>query len=165
MNENPQPSDWQNWVAGQGPKLLLFARQQSRTEADAQDLVQEAVLECWRRSNGLPPAPALVFATIRRRAIDMARSNERRARREQTADPGEPAWFDTSPEDRERCRIIQSAMNRLPQIYREVITLKIWGELTFTEIAEALELNPHTVASRYRYGLEELRKLTKEVLA
>ena len=48
---------------------------------------------------------------------------------------------------------------------REVITLKIWGGLTFAEIAEALELNPHTAASRYRYGLEELRKLTKEVLA
>jgi RNA polymerase sigma-70 factor (ECF subfamily) len=56
-------------------------------------------------------------------------------------------------------------MIRLPDIYREVITLKIWGELTFAEIAQALEIPANTAASRYRYGLVELRKLTKGVLA
>jgi len=45
-----------------------------------------------------------------------------------------------------------------------VITLKIWGGLTFAEIAAALEIPANTAASRYRYGLAELRKLTKEVL-
>ena len=42
--------------------------------------------------------------------------------------------------------------------YREVVTLKTWGGLTFAEIAEALEIPANTAASRYRYGLEELRK-------
>jgi len=37
--------------------------------------------------------------------------------------------------------------------------------LTFVQIAEALEIPANTAASRYRYGLIELRKLTKEVLA
>ncbi len=41
--------------------------------------------------------------------------------------------------------------------------LKIWGGLTFDEIAEALDIPANTAASRYRYGLAELRKLTKEV--
>jgi len=164
MNEHPKPSDWQGWVAEHGPKLLLFARQQSRTETDAQDLVQDAVVECWRRTAGDPPSLSLVFATIRRRAIDLARSNERRSRRELSTDPVGPAWFDTSAEDRERIGAIQAAMTQLPEIYREVVTLKIWGELTFAEIAAALELNPHTAASRYRYGLEALRKQMEEAL-
>jgi RNA polymerase sigma-70 factor (ECF subfamily) len=56
-------------------------------------------------------------------------------------------------------------MHQLPDIYREVVTLKVWGELTFAEIAESLDIPANTAASRYRYGLEELRKLTKEVLA
>jgi RNA polymerase sigma-70 factor (ECF subfamily) len=56
-------------------------------------------------------------------------------------------------------------MSRLPDIFREVITLKVWGGLTFAEIADALRIPPNTAASRYRYGLTELRKLTKEVLA
>ena len=33
------------------------------------------------------------------------------------------------------------------------------------QIADALGIPPNTAASRYRYGLTELRKLTKEVLA
>lgn len=56
-------------------------------------------------------------------------------------------------------------MAQLLPIYREVVTLKVWGGLTFAEIAEALEIPANTAASRYRYGLIELRKLTKEVFA
>jgi RNA polymerase sigma-70 factor (ECF subfamily) len=164
-NDSQTPSDWQRWLVDHAPRLLLFARQQSRSEADAQDLVQEAVVECWQRqADDTPPPPAQVFATIRRRAVDLARSRNRRARREQAADPPAESWFDASAEDRERTRMIQDALSRLPEIYREVITLKIWGSLTFAEIAEALDVPANTAASRYRYALAELRKLTKEVL-
>jgi len=147
--------------------LLLFARQQARCEADAQDLVQEAVVECWRRqAGGAPPPPAMVFATIRRRAVDLARSQARRASREVAAN-SEAAqwWFDSGVEERERSRLIQEAMQQLPGIYRDVLTLKVWGGLTFAQVAEALEIPANTAASRYRYGLAELRKLTKEVFA
>jgi RNA polymerase sigma-70 factor (ECF subfamily) len=54
--------------------------------------------------------------------------------------------------------LIQEAMSKLQEVYREVVTLKTWGGLTFAEIAEALEIPANTAASRYRYGLEELRK-------
>lgn len=54
-------------------------------------------------------------------------------------------------------------MNKLPEMYREVLTLKVWGELTFEEIAEVLAIPANTAASRYRYGLTELRKLTRQV--
>jgi RNA polymerase sigma-70 factor (ECF subfamily) len=56
-------------------------------------------------------------------------------------------------------------MRNLPEIYQEVVTLKIWGGLTFAAIAEALEIPANTAASRYRYGIEHLRKLTREVFA
>jgi RNA polymerase sigma factor (sigma-70 family) len=60
--------------------------------------------------------------------------------------------------------LIQDAMTKLPEIYREVITLKVWGDLTFAEIAQSLGIPANTAASRYRYGLEQLRQLTREVL-
>lgn len=155
-------SDWESWLEQHAPKWLLFARQQTRCDADAQDVVQEAVVECWRRkADGVPPASGLVFATIRRRAIDLGRSADRRASREVAAASEIPmAWFDGGVEERERSHLIQEAMSKLPQNFRDVVTLKVWGELTFLEIAEALEIPANTAASRYRYGLAELRKLT-----
>ncbi len=167
MDETPQKADWRRWLEDYAPKFLLFARQQARSEADAQDLVQEAVVEAaQRQDDGRPPPPPLVFATLRRRAIDLARREDRRSGRERAAmEPLSESWFDTSVEDRELRQLIQSAMSRLPDIYREVITLKVWGGLTFAEIADTLGIPANTAASRYRYGLVELRRLTREVLA
>ena len=152
-------------MAKHAPRFLLFARQHARSEADAQDLAQEAVVESWERQrDGLPPPAALVFATIRRRAIDLARSDDRRANREDRIARETPSfWFDSEAEDRERDRLLQEAMTKIQAEYRDVVTLKVWGELTFAEIAETLEIPANTAASRYRYGLAELRKLTKEV--
>ena len=167
MDDMPTQADWRRWLDDHAPKFLLYARQQTRCEADAQDVVQEALAEAVQRhGQDASPPVSLVFATIRRRAIDLARSQTRRAGRElATAEGAETCWFDISAEERERARLIQTAMNRLAENYREVITLKIWGELTFAEIGEALAIPANTAASRYRYALAEMRKLTKEVLA
>ncbi len=166
MDDSPTHAQWRRWLEEQAPKFLLYARQKARTEADAQDLVQEALVEAVRRQKAaeLPSVP-LVFATIHRRAIDWARREDRRADREQASAEGENVvWFDASAEERERTRLVQEALSRLPEIYREVVTLKVWGELTFAEIADTLNIPANTAASRYRYGLAELRKLTKAVL-
>jgi RNA polymerase sigma-70 factor (ECF subfamily) len=163
----PAESDWEQWLDQYAPALLLFARQQTSSDANAQDLVQEAVVESWRRQrNSQPPPLPLVYATIRRRAIDLARRDDRRAERETASQLDGPiCWFDGAPDDGERGMLIQKVMNQLPEIYRDVVTLKIWGGLTFREIGEALEISANTAASRYRYGLTALRKLTKEVFA
>lgn len=164
-NETDGTPGWDQWLAQHAPKLLLFARQQARCEADAGDLLQEAVLECWQRqADSRPPPLGLVFATIRRRAVDLVRREGRRVNREAVLqeDIAQP-WFDSDVGDRERDFLIQQAMNILPVEQREVITLKVWGELTFAEIAIALDIPANTASSRYRYGLLELRRLTKEV--
>ena len=166
QHETTEESGWDQWLAQNAPGLLLFARLRSRCEADAQDLVQDAVFESWKRQpKGVPPPLGLVFITIRRRAIDLARRDNRRSGREMAAHRDtEQDWFDTSLEDRERGRLIQHALGNLPEEQREVVTLKIWRSLTFEEIASALEIPANTAASRYRYGLAELRKMTKEIL-
>jgi len=163
---NPAATDWEQWLVQHIPKFLLFARQQTRFEVDAHDLVQEAVLECWRRvANDAPPTAGLIYSTIRRRAIDLGRSMSRRATREAAAVAETSAvWFDGTLEDNERSMLIQDAMQKLPEMYREVVTLKVWGELTFAEIAQVLEIPANTAASRYRYGLMELRKQRIEEL-
>lgn len=163
-NANPSQPDWEIWLGQHLPKFLLFARQQARSEADAQDLVQEAVVECWHRQHSDMPALGTIFATIRRRAIDLCRSQDRRAGREASVAKETPlTWFDSGVEDRERNSLMQEALSKLPDIYRDVVTLKVWGDLTFAEIADVLEIPANTAASRYRYGLTELRKQTRQI--
>jgi len=165
MHGQTTDADWRIWLEEHGAKLWLFARQKARSEADAEDLMQEAIIEAASKFNGLP-APSIVFGLIHRRAIDWARREDRRAAREETVMiDTSVAWFDVTSEQRERAQLIQEALNKLPENQREVITLKIWAGLTFSEIAEALGVPANTAASRYRYGLESLRQLTKEVLA
>jgi len=44
----------------------------------------------------------------------------------------------------------------LPDEQREVVIMKIWGGLTFAQIAGAIGISANTVASRYRYAIERL---------
>ncbi|HEY4328544.1 MAG TPA: sigma-70 family RNA polymerase sigma factor, partial [Phycisphaerae bacterium] len=59
----------------------------------------------------------------------------------------------------DRRRILESAMAALPQDQREVLVLKIWSDLTFAQIADALHIPASTAASRYRYAIERLQSL------
>jgi len=155
----PVSSDWwRQWLNQHAARLLLYARQQARCASDAEDLLQESLVEAWQRMGAETPPPVpLVVATIRRRAIDHARSADRRQRRESIAGAGEEVWFDPAPAHAENIEWIEKALRQLPDEQREIITLKIWGEMTFAEIATALDISPNTAASRYRYGMERLK--------
>ena len=103
----------------------------------------------------------LVYVTLRRRAVDLARSTDRRAAREEAViEINENYWFDDRIEQQETARLIDRAMKRMPKKFREVVMPKIWSELTFAQIAETLDIPLNTAASRYRYGLESLRRDT-----
>lgn len=74
-------------------------------------------------------------------------------------------WFDHAAHAGETPRLLEDAVKNLPAIYAEVVMLKIWGELSFREIAEALGIPQNTAASRYRYGIDALRGIMKEALS
>ena len=57
-----------------------------------------------------------------------------------------------------RRAVIGTALRELPDGPREVLVLKIWGDLTFDQVAEQLDIPPNTAASRYRYALAALRR-------
>lgn len=166
MESESNERKWREWLQSHSARLLLFARQQTRRAVDAEDVLQDAVVRVWRRvragdlSN--PPPTTTVFGEIRRRAIDLGRSADRRERREESAFQNESGekdnWFESIVETKERAQMIQLALNQISPGQSEVVTLKIWGELTFAEIAETLDIPLNTAASRYRYGLDALKK-------
>jgi RNA polymerase sigma-70 factor (ECF subfamily) len=65
----------------------------------------------------------------------------------------------------EDTQIVMSALLRLDARDREIIELKIFGGLTFGEVAESLSQPLGTVATRYRRALESLRPwLSRQLL-
>jgi RNA polymerase sigma-70 factor, ECF subfamily len=160
MAELHTDESWQNWFQLYGPKLLLCARQWTRTLADAEDVVQEAFVRFWRHQRHLPGEPmALLVTSVRRAAFDLARRDGRRTTREErVADDAPPVvGFECLLDGDERREAIEGALGRIPPEQREVLVLKIWGELTFDEIGRELDVSPNTAASRYRYALAALR--------
>ena len=172
MEESDSPEAWKRWFRENGSRLLLFSRQQTRSQADAEDVLQEAIVRLWRTAGSDPDSPPpslpLAYTSIRHTAIDLARRNIRRTRREQKSEyvvdelSESSDWFGTDAlEEKERNAVIAKAIRELPDKFREVLTLKIWGDLTFAQIADTLNIPMNTAASRYRYALEALRKTVK----
>jgi RNA polymerase sigma-70 factor (ECF subfamily) len=150
---------WQSWFDAYGRQLLLFARQWATSAAGAEDIVQEAFVRFWQSPHrNEAEAHLQLFAMVRRAGLDHIRATKRRSARELAAATGDdaPAWF--TPATDERDAAIQAGLSALPLGQREVVVLKIWGELTFEQIARTLEIPANTAASRYRYALEALRR-------
>lgn len=165
-NAQQQP-DWRVWFQEHAPGLLLFARQQTRNDCDAEDVLQEAFLRVWKRSDIPQPCPpGLVYQAIRRVAIDHARRNSRRSLREERVHEEAPAqWFDKPIEDKERDALLVEAVHQLAPEQQEVLVLKIWAQLTFEEIAHTLDIPSNTAASRYRYALKNLKSSLQHKIA
>jgi RNA polymerase sigma-70 factor (ECF subfamily) len=60
-------------------------------------------------------------------------------------------------DQREDAEFVKVALARLSAEERELVELKVFGQLTFREIADITERSAATVATQYRRALESLR--------
>lgn len=137
-------------------ELLLYGRALGLSFGEAEDVLQETFLGLMGRSAPADPEHYCVRA-FRNRALNYRRSAWRRLARNLESQ----RWFDreTAPDGAERAAM--RALAKLPADQREAIVLKIWHEYTFEEIGRLLEVSPHTVAGRYRYGLSKLKSILR----
>ena len=150
--------NWKNCFSEVAPGLLLFARQWVHSAADAEDVVQEAFVKFWRRNHNIDNR-ALLYSAVRSIALDFVRRDTRRARRETTvSSEAEPAIEPHFELENDTQSALATAVDSLPRDQREVLVLKIWNDLTFSEIAGTLGISQNTAASRYRYALSNLKK-------
>ena len=142
--------------------LFAFLLNLTRAEADTHDLLQDIFVKIARDENLLANVReerAFLIRLAHNAAIDLMRRRGTRERtKENFAAEIISSFAPTSDPDEEIFRNeLSAALGELPEEQRAAVHLKLWGGLTFEEIAAALEIPPNTAASRYRYALDKLR--------
>jgi RNA polymerase sigma-70 factor (ECF subfamily) len=122
--------------------LFGYAWGMTRQAQEAEDVVQESLLRLYRvlRSGGLRDAAgarSLVFATAHNLCVD----HLRRRRRVVPLDERRSPRASEAAESALLQEQVQRAMTELPESQRSALMLREFGELSYEEIATALNAN------------------------
>jgi RNA polymerase sigma-70 factor (ECF subfamily) len=149
------PEEFARLLDIHAPPLMLYARQWC---AAPEDVVQDAFLELVV----LRPPPrdvvAWLYRVVRNKAIDVARTSQRRARREAVV-ARSARWFVEPAVEGLDAEAAVAALERLPPEQREAIVASLWGELTFEQIGQLAGCSASTAFRRYTAGIEALRSI------
>lgn len=135
------------------PALRLYARQ---WPGCADDIVQDAFVRLAQQTT--PPERVLpwLYRVVRNGALAVARADARRRKRESAAGRRQP-WF-ANVDDRLEALEATQLLAELPLERREVIVARVWGGLTFEEIADLAGCSLPTAHRRFQAGLAELKE-------
>ena len=135
------------------PALRLYVRQ---WPAGDEDVVQDAFVKLAQQSP-LPEKPLpWLYRVVRNAAWQAERGWFRRRRREDRAS-GREVWF-TAADERIDGQHATRLLAELPLEQREVVVARIWGGLTFDDVAELTGCSLPTAHRRFQAGLTALRE-------
>jgi RNA polymerase sigma-70 factor (ECF subfamily) len=141
--------------------LLAFLLGVLCSKNDAEDVLQTIFVKIVLKRHRLAKARYLDAYLYRIARNEAYRFISKRKREKKTQEINE-SWLTAVENNQELSGLaekLQMALNQLKQSQREVIILKIYRQKTFLEISRLLGISQNTAASRYRYGLENLRSL------
>ena len=152
------------------PLLYPVALRILRSATEAEDAVQDAWVQVWKRAESYDVrrgnVAAWLLTVARTRALDRYRSVASRSRAETRAEeepvrvaPVDPARSAAQADIGERVR---AALARLQPQQRQVLEIAYFEGLSQSEISERLDAPLGTVKSWTRQGLMRLRELLPE---
>lgn len=155
----------QELFASLSSALVLYARQWCKNPEDA---VQEAFIDLASCSSEPTSPKGWLYATTRRKAQNIARAESRqRSHLEQWIQQDNENrtgeyWTEPSTRNGIAASEVLDGLDSLESEQREMIIAKVWGELTFEELAELMNCSS---ASAYRRYVSALAELKHSVLA
>jgi len=136
-------------------RLTSFPAALMTKDGSSQNSVQGSVTE--EQSNSVPHSEQLVayvFAAVRNAAIDAGRKQQTQKKlAESIFQMRASKSTDGHSENDDESELLRKAVEALEQPAREVVILKVYGELTFEQIGQVLEIPAATAATRYRRAL------------
>ena len=131
-----------------------------KNREDAEDVTSEFFIRLWNIADtyrGGRGHRGWLITVARNMAVDYARKKSREL---PAGEIREDRQEKSSAEDRVLCKLsLEQALMTLKEEERQIVNLKIMGELTFREIAKILKKPPGTVAWRYRTAMEKLKEV------
>ncbi|MBM7516102.1 SigE family RNA polymerase sigma factor [Nocardioides nitrophenolicus] len=151
-----RPPAFEEYVAARGPALWRSAWLLTGDRHRAEDLVQTALLKCWRRWDRIAD-PQAVDAYVRRTMVTTYTDWWRRRWNGEvpTGELPEPAAGEVDPGVRQD---VVAALARLPRGQRAVVVLRYFDDLTEAQTAAALGIGIGTVKSQTSRALRTLRE-------
>jgi len=137
-----------------GPVLLAYGISLLHDRSASEDVLHQVFARLLQTNVAINGQPLhYLYRAVRNTALNHRRNHSREVEL-----PANGHWLE-SPRGLEEVGLaLQSALKELPQEQREIIVLRVWGQMTIEEAALALDISPNTAASRYRYGLAKLKE-------
>lgn len=155
MSKTTSPELLERLLAEHGAALELFAMQWTHAPDDC---VQDAFLQLVRQRKPPKAIVPWLYRVVRNRAISMRRMTARRRRHESAAATDDAAWFEPAQGAAVDKEDVVKALQALDDPFREVVVARIWGELSFEQIAEVVGTSISTAHRRYEAALRQVRE-------
>lgn len=137
------------------PALSVYARHWG---GDAEDLVQEVLLKLVRESTWPDNPRAWAFRVLRNLALNRQRAGFRRTKHESQSAQQRESWFELRFDQVLDGDAATRQLLDLSKDDREIVVARIWGEMSFEEIAALVERPLSTIHRRYGVALETMKR-------
>ena len=143
------------------PALCVFAMRFSIQEEVAKDIVQDVFFKIWKNRKDTyitTSFRSFMITSVRNHCIDFLR---RQKVESQFVEKGKRLHFNTSPEEVYTLKELESALGealaKLPENVREAFEMSRFKGMTYSEIAQEMELSTKTIESYISRALKVLR--------
>ncbi len=157
-----RPVDIREVVVQHRDEIYRYARWLSRSDADAEDLAQTALVRVLERAPELPDAQTAKWYLLR--VVRNLATDEARARARVRVEPRSrlPELVDAEAPDEHVLRAVEEALSRvalahLPTCHQEVLSLRFLEGLGYPALARRLDTTEHAARQRVYRAVQALR--------
>ena len=150
--------------------IYAFAYTKLRDFRDAEDVTQDVFIKAYRKLHTLrqwDSALSWLYSITNNQCKNLIRSQSKRPDREFIEDQDSEALI-KQPMDSHRentaLESIREALDSLPDIYRQVLTLHYFGGMTCKEIAAFLRTSPNAIKKRLSRARLQLKEETLSMM-
>jgi RNA polymerase sigma-70 factor (sigma-E family) len=156
--------DFDDYVAARWQVLVRSSMLLGCSQADGEDLVQTALLRCYRAWDKVTAArdqDAYVYRVLLN-CLSKSRSRKWSGERPAGDELPDSAFTSDHAESVATSQLLRTTLMTLPSVQRSVLVLRYFADLTEARVAEVLDVPVGTVKSRSARGLAQLNAILDE---